>query len=52
MKIIEILIMICDITHSMNETKCGTVLLFECHVDPYTAIQNPNESIKDFSKSL
>ena len=44
---IKLLIMIRDITHNMKETKQGTMALVECHVDLYTTVQKPNNSIKD-----
>ena len=42
--------MIRDLTHGMKETRQGTMTLVQVHVDLFTTIQKPNESVEAYYK--
>ena len=47
---ITLLLMIRDLTHSMKETRQGTMALVQVHVDLFTTMQRPNESVEAYYK--
>ena len=45
---IALLLMIRDLTHGMQETRQGTMALVQVHVDLFTTVQKPNESVEAY----